>query len=209
MSGRFHAIIMHFTNENFKKITDQSKLEFRGCFNLKLYRAWHQFGPRRLKMSQKQYLIYNTYNSDMIWMGFLPQLDHKAVTRGLKEYGQISHEYFFRFWWSLVYILNAQELKWNIHKLKDIAVLISVRDLREHVTFGVNFSDDGRVTHSVSVLFSCFALFYSCFEIVFLLSNNISQTQFYTAQSISFHQSTLLIRTNVFDVGVICQFFFM
>ena len=119
LSGRFHAIIMHFTNENFKKITDQSKLVFRGCFNLKLYRAWHQFGPRGLKMSQKQYTlkktVYNTYNSDMIWMGFLPQLDHKAVTRGLKEYGQISHEYFFRFWCSLVYILNAQELKWNTY----------------------------------------------------------------------------------------------
>ena len=97
----------------------------------------------------------------------------------------------------------------HIHTLKDIAVLICVRALREHVTFGVNFSDDRRVTHSVSVLFSCFALFYSCFEIVFLLSNNISQTQFDTAQSISFHQSTLLIKTNVFDVGVICQFFFM
>ena len=95
----------------------------------------------------------------------------------------------------------------HIHTLKDIAVLICVRALREHVTFGVNFSDDRRVTHSVSVLFSCFALFYSCFEIVFLLSNNISQTQFDTAQSISFHQSTLLIKTNVFDVGVICQFF--
>ena len=74
------------------------------------------------------------------------------------------------------------------HTLQNIAGLICLFGAsptrRRYVS--VNFSDDGRLTYSVSVLFSCFALVYTCFEILnFLLSNNITQMQFDTAKSLS------------------------